>query len=115
MSPLDRRRKHLHDLDRVLTEIEAFTAGRRLDDLLGDRSLQLILEREFEILGEALNRLLRDEPEIEPLITHARRIVGLRNLLAHGYDVVDHRVLWSVVEFHLPLLKIEVAQLLSSG
>ena len=112
MSPLDRRRKHLHDLDRVLAEIETFTVGRTLTDLLADRSLQLILEREFEILGEALNRLLRDEPEIELLITHARRIVGLRNLLAHGYDVVDHRVLWSVVELHMPLLKIEVSRLL---
>ena len=77
-----------------------------------DRALQLILEREFEILGEALGRLLRDDPEIEPVITHARRIIGLRNLLAHGYDVVDHRVLWSVVQFPMPLLKTEVAKLL---
>ena len=112
MSPLEDRRKHLHDLDGVLTEIEGFTAGRTLQELLEDRSLQLILEREFEILGEALGRLLRDDPEIEPVITHARRIIGLRNLLAHGYDVVDHRVLWSVVQFHMPLLKTEVAKLL---
>lgn len=112
MSPLDRRRKHLHDLDRVVEEIEGFTAGRTLSDLLADRSLQLILEREFEILGEALNRLLRDEPEIESSITQARRIVGLRNLLAHGYDVVDHNILWSVVQLHMPQLKIEIERLL---
>lgn len=112
MRPLDRRRKHLHDLDRVVAEIEEFTAGRTLPDLLADRSLQLILEREFEILGEALNRLLRDEPEIESSITQARRIVGLRNLLAHGYDVVDHNIIWSVVQLHIPQLKIEIGRLL---
>jgi uncharacterized protein with HEPN domain len=112
MSPLDRRQKHLHDLGRVMSEIETFTTDRTLNDLLADRSLQLILERELEILGEALNRLLRDEPVIELSITHARRIVGLRNLLAHGYDVVDHRIIWSVIELHLPLLKIEVEKLL---
>jgi uncharacterized protein with HEPN domain len=108
MSPPDRRRKHLHDLDRVVAEIETYTVGRTLENLPKDRSLQLILEREFEIPDEALNRLLRDEPEIQSSITHARRIIGLRNLLAHGYDVVDHRVLWSGIELHMPLLKIEV-------
>jgi uncharacterized protein with HEPN domain len=112
MSPLDRRLKHLHDIERVLNEIESFTVGRSVKEFLGDRALQLVLEREFEIVGEALNRLLREDPEIESLITHARRIVGLRNLLAHGYDVVDHRVVWSVVQLHLPLLKTEVARLL---
>jgi uncharacterized protein with HEPN domain len=114
MSPPDRRLKHLYDLERLVAEIESFTVGRSETDLLNDRAFQLILEREFEILGEALNRLLRDDPEAESLITHSRRIVGLRNLLAHGYDVVDHRVLWSAVQIHLPLLKTEVDRILNA-
>ena len=68
MSPLDRRRKHLLDLERVMVEIETFAHGRTEAEFLGDRALQLILEREFEILGEALNRLLRDDPEAESAI-----------------------------------------------
>jgi uncharacterized protein with HEPN domain len=112
MSPRDRRQKHLIDLERVLVEIGEFAAGRTETDLLQDRAFQLILEREFEILGEALNRLLRDDPALEPAITHARRIIGLRNLLAHGYDVIDYRILWSAVNLHLPLLKKEVSGLL---
>ena len=113
MLPLERRRKHLHDLERILTEIGLFTQGRTEAELLTDRALQLILEREFEILGEALNRLLRDDPEAERAITDARRIIGLRNLLAHGYDAIDHRILWGAVILHAPLLKQEVDRLLS--
>jgi len=112
MSPPDRRQKHLFDLERVLGEIEGFAAGRTEAELLTDRALQLILEREFEILGEALNRLLRDDPALEPAITGARRIIGLRNLFAHGYDAIDHRILWSAVTLHLPLLRQEVSRLL---
>lgn len=93
-------------------EIEGFAAGRTETELLENRGLQLIFEREFEILGEALNRLLRDDPALESAITDARRIVGLRNLLAHGYDAIDHRILWSAVTLHLPRLRKEVSRLL---
>jgi len=113
MLPLDYRSKHLHDLERILNEIGLFTQGRTEAELLVDRALQLILEREFEILGDALNRLIGDDPAAEGEITDARRIIGLRNLLAHGYDAIDHRILWSAVILHTPLLKQEVNRLLS--
>ena len=104
--------KHLYDLERVIGEIECFAAGASEDRLLAERDLQLIFEREFEILGEALARLLRTAPELENSIVNARRIVGLRNVLAHGYDAVDHRILWAAVTNHLPKLKDDVDRLL---
>ncbi len=105
-------RQHLYDLARVMGEIEGFAAGATEERLLAERELQLIFEREFEILGEALARLLRTVPEAEGAIANARRIVGLRNLLAHGYDSVDHRILWAAIKTHLPQLKLDVARLL---
>jgi uncharacterized protein with HEPN domain len=96
----------------VILEIENFTAEASEERLLAERALQLILEREFEVLGEAMGRLLRSAPEAEASIANARRIIGLRNLLAHGYDSIDHRILWAAVVNHLPQLKREIDQLL---
>ena len=69
------------------------------------------MERKCEIIGEACNRLsLRDEGVFEK-ITHAPQIIGFRNRLIHGYDAVDHAIVWDVVKNKLPLLKAEVDSL----
>jgi uncharacterized protein with HEPN domain len=80
----NRKQKLLADLAVVIDELERYTAGVALERFLTDRSLQLIVEREFEILGEALNRLLRVNSEVEKQIPEIHRIIGLRNILAHG-------------------------------
>lgn len=70
------------------------------------------MEREFEIIGEALNRLERLAPETVARITASRRIVDFRNRIIHGYDSVDDIIVWHTVEHHLPLLLAEVELLL---
>lgn len=112
MSPTDGVRKHLLDIGQAIAELEEFGRGKTLEDLLTDRALQRIFEREFEILGEAMNRLLRADSSLESKITNARRIVGMRNILSHGYDGVDHRILWAAATDHIPVLKSEIAQLI---
>jgi len=112
MSPPDSVQKHLIDIETILAEIGDFGRGRTLDDFLTDRALQRVFERDFEILGEAMNRLLRAAPEFETRISHARRIIGLRNILSHGYDSVDYRILWTASVDHLPLLKTEIGLLI---
>lgn len=107
----ERRQKLLSDLAGATSELARFTAGVDLPRFLADRALQLIVEREFEIVGEALHRLIRIEPSVETRIPEARRIIGLRNLLAHGYDSVDYRILWSAVTDHLPKLLQDLATL----
>lgn len=72
--------------------------------------LHRAVERNIEIMGEAMNRLLKDNPTIP--ITNARKIVDARNYIIHGYVSAD--ILWSIVINHLPLLHDEVAQLLAS-
>lgn len=65
--------------------------------------LQLAIERVFEIFGEALIRLERiDEDNLSKNIPEYRRIIGFRNLVAHGYDVIDDAALWDLVKTRVP-------------
>ncbi|MGH8021482.1 MAG: HepT-like ribonuclease domain-containing protein [Opitutaceae bacterium] len=59
-----------------------------------------------------MQRLFREDPKLESSITDARRIIGLRNILAPGYDTIGHRILWAAVVQHLPTLKAEVHALI---
>ncbi len=81
-----------------------------LETLLVDSDLQAILERRFEILGEALARLSRCAPERFARIESARQAVDLRNFIAHGYDSVDHRILWSTATSDIPVIRDALAR-----
>ncbi len=96
--------KHLHDARLAIIEMQGFCDGIGEAVFNSRRDLQLIAEREFEIIGEALARLRRDFPDESSTIPQIHRIIGLRNIIAHGYDVVDHLILWDVIENHLPSL-----------
>jgi uncharacterized protein with HEPN domain len=71
----------------------------------------LILERLFEVLGEALYRLRNLDEGAFDTITDGHRIIGTRNLLAHGYDIVDHKILWDAVQLSLSRLEEELRDL----
>ena len=72
------------------------------------------MEREFEIIGEALNRLHKIDPALANQIPAHRRIIAFRNLLAHGYDSVDHEIVWLTIANKLPELLRHVETLLVS-
>lgn len=110
-----RRDKTLFDILRAINEMESFRADVMKEDFLKTRSLQLIFEREFEIIGEALNRLLRSDDACFYEIRDAHKIVGLRNVLAHGYDIIDYEVLWDAADQNVPALKADVERLLASS
>jgi uncharacterized protein with HEPN domain len=96
------------DILTAIEEIEAFCRGKTLHDFQEDRGLQLIIERELEIIGEALSRLRRDHPHLASQIHDVDKIVGMRNVLAHGYDVLEHEILWDAVENKIPMLKRDI-------
>lgn len=106
-------KKHLEDMRRAMELLAQFTAGRKVEEYVDDPMLASAVERQFEILGEALNRLLKLAPSFESRITDARRIVDFRNILIHAYDVVDEQVVWDIVERKLPVLRREVENLLA--
>lgn len=68
------------------------------------------VERELEIIGEAINRILYIEPDIG--ISEARRIVDLRNSVIHGYDKVDDVIIWGIISRDIPKLKAQVENML---
>lgn len=73
--------------------------------------LQDAVERNIEIIGEAMNNLLKIEPEIK--ISNSRRIVDARNKIIHGYDEIENAQIWGIIIKHLPLLKDEVSKYLN--
>lgn len=75
--------------------------------------LRAAVERQFEIIGEALSKLARLDPELAGGITEHRRIIAFRNILIHGYADVDHRLVWDIVETKLPVLRTELHSLIA--
>ena len=91
-------KKLVYDLDQAIDLIINFTAGKRLADYQGDVLLRSAVERQFEIIEEALNRLKRVDPSLLTRISDYGRIIGFRNVLAHGYDIISDEIVWDIVE-----------------
>jgi uncharacterized protein with HEPN domain len=77
---------------------------------MSNKQLRRSVERELEIIGEAVSKILKLEPDIP--INNVRKIVSLRNRVIHGYDSVDNATVWGIVINHLPKLKEDVVKLL---
>ncbi len=105
-------KKYLYDIQQAAELIAGFTAGKTLADYAGDAMLRSAVERQFEIIGEALAQLARLDEALASRISEYRRIIAFRNILIHGYAEVDHRIVWDIVESKLPTLRGEVAGLL---
>ncbi|WP_299668080.1 HepT-like ribonuclease domain-containing protein [uncultured Polaribacter sp.] len=75
-----------------------------------DLKTRKAVKRNLEIIGEALNRILKIMPKIA--ISDSRKIVDTRNRIIHGYDSVTEDVIWFIVIKYLPKLKIEVEKFL---
>jgi uncharacterized protein with HEPN domain len=104
--------KYLTDILESIDAIESYI-GKTKDFTEFSKSplLQDAVMRRLEIIGEATNKILKIEPEIP--ISEKRRIVGLRNKVAHEYHIISLENIWAVVIRHLPLLKLEVERLLN--
>lgn len=105
-------KKYLSDILLAIEEIEDFLGdGPKLfDDFFSNLCLRRAIERNIEIIGEAMNRILKVESAIQ--ITISRKILDAGNYIIHGYDSLSADILWSIVVNHLPRLKLEVEKLL---
>lgn len=105
-------KKYLEDVRQAAANIEQFTAGKSSSNYAADVLLRSGVERQFEIIGEALSRLERLDPPTVSRITNYKRIIAFRNILVHGYADVDDRVVWDIIQKDLPILAREVKALL---
>jgi len=103
--------KLLYDINQSISNIEEYIEFPRIFEIYDSNSmLQDAVERNLEIIGEAIRKLLIIKPDIS--IKNARKIVNTRNKISHGYDEIENSEIWNIVINHLPVLKEDVEKLL---
>lgn len=106
--------KLLEDIRDAGTFILSSIDGRTLEQFEGNRLLRQAVERNFEIIGEALRRIAGSDSDIAAQIGDTRRIIDFRNLIIHGYDRIDYEVVWLIIQEKLPDLISRVEALLKN-
>jgi len=102
---------YLHDVLEAGGCIREFTNGMSLEDYCKSELVRAAVERKFAIIGEALVRLREDYPALLERISDSEKIIGFRNVLVHGYDIIDDATVWSAIASNLPTLLEEVKTL----
>ncbi len=110
--PPDRSQVILEDIRDAASFILEATEGRSREDYSRNRLMRQAIERNFEIIGEAMRRLTRESPETARQISEHERIIAFRNILIHGYDLVDDDLVWDTINEKVPALLAEVESLL---
>lgn len=108
----DKIKKYLFDVKQAIEEIESFIKGKTYQDFTDGTLLQSAVERKLEIIGEALNRIKKIDESILDDITDTRRIISFRNIIIHGYDILDSKIVWDALQNNLPQLKKELENLM---
>ncbi len=104
--PLHNPQKYLYDIMDCCQFLITFTKNKTVEDYQNDRAFRSAIERELQIIGEAINLLDKVSPETAAKISEYRNIIDFRNILVHGYDSLNPKTVWNVVETKLePLLK----------
>jgi uncharacterized protein with HEPN domain len=107
--------KLLEDIRVAATDAAEMAAGKTYQAYAASKQLRYAVERCFEIAGEALGQLHKIDPDVAERITDWRAIISFRNVLIHGYAIVQHDKTWDIVTSELPVLLREVTELLATG
>jgi uncharacterized protein with HEPN domain len=103
----------LTDIKQSIAEINQFLPEKKMfQEFQKDLKSKRAIERNVEIIGEAMNRILNQNLNIE--ITNARKIVDTRNRISHGYDSVSDDIIWAIVIRDIPILALEIDKLLAT-
>ena len=105
-------KKYLFDIQESIDSIQKYLGDKRdFKVYMADKMLRRAIEREFEIIGEAMTRIEKLDSTIE--ISSKRQIISMRNRVIHGYDKIDNEIIWGTIVRHLPTLKLEIDNLLN--
>ncbi len=107
-------KKYLYDIARAAKLARGFLADKTFADYTADPMLRSAVERQLEIVGEALAQLARTDPSTAAQIGEYQRIIAFRNILIHGYAEIDDRIVWGVLESKLPVVFLQASSLLSA-
>ncbi|MEQ8706661.1 MAG: DUF86 domain-containing protein [Phaeodactylibacter sp.] len=100
----------LEDIEKAIAEINDFLpSSGTYTEFEKDIKTKRAVERNIEIIGEAMSRILRVDPNIS--ISNSRKIVDTRNRIIHGYDSVSDEVLWLIITRYLPILEKEIRKI----
>jgi len=103
-------KKFLYDINECIENITAFTKGYDLESFAVDTRTKQAVERNFEIIGEAINNIRKYDPSISDQIRESSKIVGFRNQLIHGYDMISDPITWDIIKNKLPLLAEDISK-----
>lgn len=103
----------LWDVQQAANAVEQFTTGLDAVGYAQNPLVRAAVERQFEIIGEALNQLSKVSPELAGQVPNLREIIGFRNVLIHGYAAIDDARVWQITEKSLPDLREAVSALLA--
>ncbi len=106
----DKTKKYLYDILESVQSIEDYLKDVDFFQYEKNKMVRRAVERELEIIGEAMSALLKIDDEVE--ISSSKRMIGMRNRVIHGYDKIDNGVVWGTIKIHLPILKNEIKKLL---
>jgi uncharacterized protein with HEPN domain len=104
----------LYDIRDAISEIDEFLLEqpKDFDKYRSNNILKRAIERDLEIIGEAVHRIIKRDPNFP--IVNAKRIIGLRNQIIHAYDNISDENIWAIITKHIPLLKDEVDSLIAT-
>ena len=103
---------YLWDARQAIDAIAVFTRDRTIEDFNHDLMLRSAVARQLELVGEALSQLARHDPDLANRIPDLHQIVGFRNILVHGYAIVDPDRVWRTIHESLPGLQETVDRIL---
>lgn len=107
-------KKYLYDIQQAIKQIEMFIKGKTYRNFTEEPIIQSAVERKFEIIGEALYKIRKLDEDYLSEIDDANKIIGFRNVIIHGYDVIDSKIVWDAVKINLPKLKKQIKNLLQA-
>ena len=108
-------RSYLWDALKAAEAVQSFLRGRTYEAFVEDDLLRSAVERQLEIIGEALSQLAKVDPQIADNVPELRRIIAFRNILVHGYSAVDYDTVWRLIEDKLPELQSNLTMLLRAA
>src|SRR4030042_1473232 len=104
----------LFDIKEACDEIKHFVQNMSFEQYAGNSMVRAAVERKFMIIGEAMTRLKREFPEMVEKISDYEKIIAFRNILVHGYEIIDDATVWSAIKDSMPTLRNEIEHMLDS-